>query len=247
MNRLDKDWIKFYNKTAYAREQANEFGPIKIIGNSGSAVWIDTVISKLKNGMKLLDIGCGTGKHLRKIYMTTKKKVKMIGIDISPDMIEIAKNKSKGMKNLKFFTMDAYKTKFRSNYFDIIINRLGTRSHDEVFRILKKGGYYLLFVTDENDWKEMVKLFDFKKLYIIKIYKDELKKAGFKIIRIKKYSSKEYYKDEESLAKMLSIVPFKPVFDRKKHLGKLKKYAKTHMARFGIKSSHKRIIIICKK
>jgi ubiquinone/menaquinone biosynthesis C-methylase UbiE len=247
MNRFDKRWINFYDKTAQNRENVREFWPVKIVGESGNKAWITTVKSKLRNKMKLLDVGCGTGRHLREINKVTSKKVTMIGIDISPGMIRVAKTKSRGIKNLKFLTMDAYKTKFKNNYFDIVINRLGTRSHDEVFRILKKGGYYLLFVTDRSDWKEMVNLLGFKKPYDIKLHKKELRKSGFKVIQIKKYSSIEYYKDVYSLAKMLSIIPFNPTFSKKKHMNKLKKYVKKHTTRLGIKSSQKRIIIICRK
>jgi SAM-dependent methyltransferase len=143
--------------------------------------------------------------------------------------------------------MDAYKTKFENNYFDIIINRLGTKSHEEVFRILKRGGYYLVFVTGKDDWKEMVNLFGFEKLDDLEFHKKLVKEAGFKIVKIKKFSSFEYYKDLELLAKTLSIIPFEPPFSRKKHLIKLEQYVRRYMTHYGIRSTQKRIIIICKK
>jgi len=250
---LSKDWIKFYDKTAIDRETAlgkNNFGkigPIKIIGENGDRAWIETIKSRLKNGMRIIDIGCGTGIHLREIHRATNKNVKMIGIDISPGMIKVAKNKSRKMKNLEFFVMDTYKTRFKDNYFDIVINRLGVKSNKEVFRILKKGGYYFLFVTGRDDWKEMVKLFSFKKSDDLRFHKKLLKEAGFKITKIKKYSSAEYYKNVGSLAKTLDIVPFKPPFNRKKHLAKLKKYAVKHATPLGIESTQRRVIITCKK
>lgn len=247
MTGLEKNWIKFFNRTARGREHARELGPVKIVGKNGNEAWIDAIKSRLKNGMKLLDVGCGTGLHLREIYRTTDKKVEMIGIDISPQMIKIARNKSAGIKDMEFLVMDASRTKFKGGCFDVAINRLGPKSHDELFRVLKDGGYYFFFVTGKDDWKEMVNLFGFKRPHDIEFHKNGLKKAGFKIISVKKFSSIEYYKDVECLAKTLGIIPFSPIFDRKKHLDKLKGYAKKRMTRWGIKSSQKRIIITCKK
>jgi ubiquinone/menaquinone biosynthesis C-methylase UbiE len=243
----DKKWEKFYDKTAANRENAINFYPTKIIGKNDETLWIKVIKSKLKNEMKLLEIGCGTGLYLRKISKLTDKKIKMIGIDISPKMIKIAKKKSHGLKKLEFLIMDAYKTKFKNNYFDIVINHLGAQSYDEVFRILKKDGYYILLFAEKGEWKEMINLFGFKNPIEIGFHINKLKKSGFKIIQIKKCSFTSYFKDIESLTKILSIIPFNPLFNRKKHIAKLKKYAKTHMTCKGIKSTHKRVIIICKK
>jgi hypothetical protein len=51
----------------------------------------------------------------------------------------------------------------------------------------------------------------------------------------------------EDFTKELEIVPFDPPFDKKKDAKKLKSYAKKYKTRWGIKSSHERIIITCKK
>lgn len=54
---------------------------------------VERLITKFKinNGNKLLDIGCGTGEHLR--FMS--KKFDCIGLDINPDLLRIASKKNK--------------------------------------------------------------------------------------------------------------------------------------------------------
>ncbi len=243
------DWRKFYTKTAIQRDRSKEFGPVKIIGKNGFRQLITEVQKKLKNGMKIIDIGCGTGHVLMDIYRTTDKKVKMVGIDNSTGMIKVAKEKSKGIRDFSFILMNAFKTKFKNNTFDIAINRLGAppKSYKETYRILKNNGLFFLFVTDKEDWKEVRKLFGFKEYLGLKEQLKMLKDAGFRIIKIHKFSSTEYYKDIESFAKILEIIPFNPSFNRRKYSKKLKKYEKKYKTYWGIKSSQKRLIIISKK
>lgn len=70
----------------------------------------------LENGFKILDIGCGPGnvaKQLREL-----KKIEIIGIDLSSEMLEIARtNVPDGM----FYLQDACKASFPQEYFDAVV------------------------------------------------------------------------------------------------------------------------------
>ena len=241
--KTDAEWKKFYDKTALQRVKLREFAPVKIIGKTGFRELIQEVQKHLKNGMKILDVGCGTGHVLLEIYRTTDKKVKMIGIDYSSGMIKIAKFKTRGIKDISFFLMNAHRTKFADNYFDIIINRFGPRCYNEAYTILKKNGLFFLFVSDKGDWKEVRKHFGFKEYYGLKEQLKMLREVGFKIVKVQKFSSTEYYKDLEDFARVLEIIPFTPRFDRKKHSKLLKEYEKKYKTDWGIKSSHKKVLI----
>ena len=241
------DWKKFYNKTASQRDKSDNFKPIKIIGKRSDEL-IKEVQKHLKNGMRIIDFGCGTGRHLIEIYRTTDKKVKMIGIDNSPGVIKIAKEKAKGIKDVSFLLMDAFKTKFKSNMFDIVMNRLGAplKSYNEIFRILKKNGLFILFVSDKGDWKEVIGTFGFKESLGLEQL-NFIKNAGFKVIKIYKISSTQYYRNIEDLRKTIETIPFKPQLDKKTFYKKFKEYERKYKTYWGIKSSQKRLLIISKK
>lgn len=99
--------------------------------------------------MKALDFGCGTGRltaGLAKYFGSVD------GVDVSEEMIKIAKNDHKEMDNVGFFSNNGYDLKeFPNNYYDfvfsfavfqhvprksVVINYL-----KEIFRVLATGGY----------------------------------------------------------------------------------------------------------
>ena len=98
----------------------------------------------IKAGMNVLDIGCGTGAFLR---MYQKEKCNIFGIDVSPAMLKVARNKLGDDADLKL--CDATDTCFSDNKFDLILS--STVLHEmsqqvrenvlkEAKRILKKDG-----------------------------------------------------------------------------------------------------------
>lgn len=99
-------------------------------------------------GMDILDIGCGTGAHL-KLYQN--KKCNVFGVDLSPAMIKIAQRKLGNNAELKL--IDATNTGYEENKFDLILS--STVLHEmspqvssdvlkEAKRILKKDGRILI-------------------------------------------------------------------------------------------------------
>ena len=102
----------------------------------------------VKAGMDVLDIGCGTGAHL-KLYQ--QEKCNVFGIDLSNAMIKIAEKKLGSNANLKL--CDATESGFEDDKFDLILS--STVLHEmnqqmrfdvlnEAKRVLKKDGRILL-------------------------------------------------------------------------------------------------------
>ncbi len=99
-------------------------------------------------GMSVLDVGCGTGSHL-KLYQEAGCQV--FGIDISPSMLEMARRKIGGDANLQ--RGDGSRMPYRNGIFDLIILSMAihevsseTRSAilNESRRVLKNDGRILV-------------------------------------------------------------------------------------------------------
>ena len=96
--------------------------------------YIDTLIKKNVKGdnLKILDIGCGTGIHAK--YLASKG-YHVTGIDISEEMIQIAKNDQN--KNTEFYVYDA-KTFKLTQKFDIILSLFHVVSYQTTNRNLSE-------------------------------------------------------------------------------------------------------------
>ena len=116
---------------------------------------INTLFEKLKcnNNSKVLDIGSGTGHHVKLI---SKKCNNVIGIDKSKSMIKKAKN---NYKNLNFQQNDVLNTMiFDDNtfthitclYFTIYYIKDKDKFFQNCFYWLKPGGSILLHLVDIN-------------------------------------------------------------------------------------------------
>lgn len=80
------------------------------------STWRRKLISKLKGNV--LEVGVGTGKNLGHYG----RKAKVTGIDLSPKMLEKAKQKINSLKgNYELLVMDAQHLKFKDRSFDYVV------------------------------------------------------------------------------------------------------------------------------
>ncbi|MCL7474486.1 MAG: methyltransferase domain-containing protein [Methanosarcinales archaeon] len=77
--------------------------------------WRRMVLSDI--GGRVLDMGVGTGKNLN--YYPGNSTV--IGVDISPGMLEHAKKKAKDMDNVSLLVMDGEHLAFKDDSFDNVV------------------------------------------------------------------------------------------------------------------------------
>lgn len=111
----------------------------------------------------VLDLGSGNGQNTLKVSRVAKK---VIGMELDPNLLEIAKKFAKNKKNIVFKKANLEKKlKVKNNSFDKIIF-LDVLEHivnrnlilTEVHRILKSDGLLLLSVPNaQTSWKKLQK------------------------------------------------------------------------------------------
>lgn len=109
-----EDYAYYYNLIYHDKNYANEAEVVSdLLSNQ-----------KVKNG-KLLNIGCGTGRH---DYELNKLGYTLHGIDLSEEMIEIANENYSNSSNLSFEVGDARKYKSSEKY-DAVISLFHVMSY----------------------------------------------------------------------------------------------------------------------
>ena len=105
---------------------------------------VSEIINK-NNYKKILEIGCGTG-ILSRYLLDYNPSVLISAIDISSEAIKVGKEKSKKIKNIKYYIGDTLNLPFGTNSFDMvfgnsIIHHLPLdRALAEIKRVLRRGG-----------------------------------------------------------------------------------------------------------
>lgn len=106
------------------------------------------VVRRYGKGGKVLEYGCADGRISLVYDHLADDAAKFHGIDISDQAIDIARQSaaSQGLTNCEFTVMDAEKTTFPDNEFDVVFGR-GILHHldlgkcfPEIARILRPGG-----------------------------------------------------------------------------------------------------------
>lgn len=113
-------------------------------------------LAKIKAGDKILDVGCGSGNLTLTAKLYAGSTGSVFGIDASPEMIEVARKKTKQSgTNVTFEVGLIEQLPFPEATFDVVISRLvihhlpdnlKRQGFAEIFRVLKPGGVF--FLTD---------------------------------------------------------------------------------------------------
>ncbi|HYC34461.1 MAG TPA: class I SAM-dependent methyltransferase [Candidatus Paceibacterota bacterium] len=148
--------IEHGNPTALLRMDSFE-------GSSGVKEFVKFLVSTGKTNLKGLEMGCGKGRNV--MYLAKQSQVKeMTGFDFSLTAIKEAKRRAEeaNISNVEFLTMDATEPwQFESDSFDFVIDCFASTdiedaqgrqfAIDEAHRVLKPGGFLLVYVLSEDD------------------------------------------------------------------------------------------------
>ena len=119
------------------------------------------VISLLdvKPGIHFLDVGCGTGWAVGEVAKQAEDKGVFYGVDLSPRMIEKAKENFNGRENVRFLQANVKSIPLDSASFDIIICTNSfhhyprpDRALAEMQRLLKRGGKLFILDPTADGW-----------------------------------------------------------------------------------------------
>jgi ubiquinone/menaquinone biosynthesis C-methylase UbiE len=137
-------------------------------------------MSKVKNGSRVLDVGCGTG--LLSLKFLKAADCHIMGIDSSKDMLNIWKEKIRKLKlrdRVDIKLEDAARIRFKKNTFDVVASTV-TLHHlknkqgaiNLIYDVLKPGGRFVIGDLDVDTSGELT---DVKRLrHIMDYLKEEL-------------------------------------------------------------------------
>jgi SAM-dependent methyltransferase len=102
----------------------------------------------------VLDLGCGAGENS---VLLARRAAKVVGLDISPDLVEIAQRRAQVQgQTVQFIVTSAYATGLQGESVDVvfgeaILHHLDLeRAANEIRRILRPGGY-AIFIEPIRD------------------------------------------------------------------------------------------------
>jgi ubiquinone/menaquinone biosynthesis C-methylase UbiE len=124
--------------------------------------------SGIREGMQVLDLGCGSGAFTPFIARTVGERGKVFALDIQVDMLKqlgrkLSRPENKDIKNIKLIEGNAYELPFEDNSLDAVnmvtvLQEIPDRGRalQEAKRVLKPGGILAvteLFPDPDYPWK----------------------------------------------------------------------------------------------
>lgn len=149
-------------------------------------------LMNLKEGMSLLDVGCGTGWALGHVAGALHGRGRFVGVDLSPQMIERAKAHFGDRDSFRFVQASAEAVPLDGESFDVVICSNSFHHYlrplkalQEMRRLLKPGGrIYLLDPTADRWWlrqaDKLIRILEPEhvKMYSTKEFRELFGRAG---------------------------------------------------------------------
>ena len=112
---------------------------------------------KIDKGMKVLELGCGTGDMWKHEDAVIKSCSQLVLSDFSEGMVETAKENLSGYDNIEYRVIDIQKIPYEDETFDIVIANMMLyhvpdidKGLAEVRRVLKKNGSFYCATYGEH-------------------------------------------------------------------------------------------------
>ena len=175
------------------RYKNSEYPTFDWLENYPTLKEIITSLNISKESGKILNLGCGNSEFSENMYDDGYHNIK--NIDISHNVINLMKERSKNRPEMTYEVMDVRDLKYENNYFDLAIDKSTidallcgddafinvAKMIKEVQRVLKVGGYYMIisYGTPDNRVLHLNRKFEKFKIEILKIEKDFVEEEGY--------------------------------------------------------------------
>ncbi len=189
LTKSEKEWRKRFEYSAHTFKTDSDISRWTKHGLDRRVKVILREFEKLEfpKNSKILDAGCGPGTYCKILG----KNYKVLGIDFSKKMIQIAKKKTKN-KNVEYRVASVYKIPCKNAVFDAILCSGVFQSLEnpntalaEFRRVLKKGGILLLDTLVAPPYKQIDFGKDKTKKYNLWILRKNILNAGFEKVKTK--------------------------------------------------------------
>ncbi len=179
IKQLPKEFVpKFFNETANSYDRIVHF---TTFGRDN--VWKQEILEKLSNEKTVLDLACGTGILTKKIVKKIPS-VRIVGVDITQNYLEKAKEKLIDYQNISFINQDAEKIKLGEKFDCITASYLPKYCTSEILiknciEHLNPGGKIILhdFTYPINPLVRKLWNIYFKVLYLVGFFIPSWKQA----------------------------------------------------------------------
>lgn len=214
-------------------------------------------MSALKPEARLLDIGCGTAHIIQELATDFENSV-FAGLDVSPAMLKIARQNTIEFSNIALVEGDGLRLPFSSDAFDVVITRLAEHSHDEAYRVLKRGGTFFEHGLGPEANKEITEFFhdricreNFFFPRNPEKWKEEAgessKNSGFRDISVEDFKEDEFHPSVDSIIDLVEMISLVTDFDREKDRKTVERLAAKYRAREGIRTTWHYYVLEAKK
>ncbi|MDE6407012.1 MAG: class I SAM-dependent methyltransferase [Anaeroplasmataceae bacterium] len=126
------------------------------VNKQGFGNWIASYY-QITEGMKILELGCGTGEMWKNNISLLNKCSEVVLTDLSEGMVETARNNIGNLDNVTYQVVDIQDIPFEANSFDIVIANMMLflvpnmkKGLSEVKRVLKKEGRFYCATFGEH-------------------------------------------------------------------------------------------------
>jgi ubiquinone/menaquinone biosynthesis C-methylase UbiE len=173
-------------------------------------------------------------------------------------MLSIAHNATKDFNNIELVEADGQILPFNNNSFNIVLNKLASYSIEEVYRVLKRNGYFFEYGLGPEADREIKEFFqeriekeNFFSSQNMKEWKQEVIKevvdAGLVVSGIEVFKEYSIYENDVELMDLIEMVPLVRDFDRQKDRKRIRELAEKYGDEEGVKITWHYYVLMARK